>query len=227
MLKVAEPCASRRSGGIAPRPGARSAVYRGEAVTSTDIANDTRWTPAWRDLHLAHDIHACQSTPIFASDGRALGTFVLAFRQPKAAEAWDGRTARLLIQLAGLTLERAGIIEELTELNQTLEERVDARTGEVQDMLSRLTESEHQFRHLVESVVDYAIFMLDAKGFVTSWNLGAERIKGYAASEIVGQHFSVFYTEEDQKTVCPNTPSPPRGAPAGSRSKAGAARKTG
>jgi PAS domain S-box-containing protein len=109
----------------------------------------------------------------------------------------------LLIQLAGLTLERVRIIEDLTELNQTLEERIEARTGEVRDMLLRLNESERQFRHLVESVVDYAIFMLDTNGFVTSWNLGAERIKGYAASEIVGQHFSVFYTEEDQKDGVP------------------------
>jgi len=57
--------------------------------------------------------------------------------------------------------------------------------------------SEEQFRLLVESVVDYAIFMLDPKGIVTTWNLGAERIKGYRAEEIIGQHFSRFYLEED------------------------------
>jgi PAS domain S-box-containing protein len=57
--------------------------------------------------------------------------------------------------------------------------------------------SEEQFRLLVESVVDYAIFMLDPKGIVTTWNLGAERIKGYRADEIIGQHFSRFYLEED------------------------------
>src|SRR4029079_12414716 len=53
------------------------------------------------------------------------------------------------------------------------------------------------FRLFVESVVDYAIFMLDPKGIVTTWNLGAERIKGYRADEIIGQHFSRFYLEED------------------------------
>jgi len=57
--------------------------------------------------------------------------------------------------------------------------------------------SEEQFRLLVESVVDYAIFMLDPKGIVTTWNLGAERIKGYTAEEIIGQHFSRFYLEEE------------------------------
>jgi PAS domain S-box-containing protein len=58
--------------------------------------------------------------------------------------------------------------------------------------------SERQLRLLVQSVSDYAIYMLDAAGNVTNWNLGAERIKGYGAEEIVGQHFSKFYTPEDR-----------------------------
>ena len=53
------------------------------------------------------------------------------------------------------------------------------------------------FRLLVESVRDYAIFMLDAEGHVTTWNIGAERIKGYRATEILGRHFSIFYPEEE------------------------------
>jgi PAS domain S-box-containing protein len=53
------------------------------------------------------------------------------------------------------------------------------------------------FRLLVDSVKDYAIFMLDATGHVLTWNRGAERIKGYAAAEILGKHFSRFYTEDD------------------------------
>jgi PAS domain S-box-containing protein len=56
-----------------------------------------------------------------------------------------------------------------------------------------LRQSEERFRLLLEGVSEYAIFMLDANGFVTTWNSGAERIKGYAASEIIGQHFSTFY----------------------------------
>src|SRR5262245_20478407 len=52
-------------------------------------------------------------------------------------------------------------------------------------------------RLLVESVRDYAIFALDKTGHVISWNIGAERIKGYKASEIIGRHFSTFYPEED------------------------------
>lgn len=60
-----------------------------------------------------------------------------------------------------------------------------------------LHESEEKFRLLVEAVQDYAIFALDADGYVSSWNKGAERIKGYKAAEIIGRHFSTFYPERD------------------------------
>jgi PAS domain S-box-containing protein len=66
-----------------------------------------------------------------------------------------------------------------------------------------LFESERNFRLLVEGVVDYAICMLDPNGFVIKWNAGAERIKGYKASEILGKHFSVFYTQRDRDAGVP------------------------
>ena len=59
-----------------------------------------------------------------------------------------------------------------------------------------LRESEERFRLIVDSTLDYAIFMLTPEGVIASWNAGAERIKGYSAQEAVGQHFSVFYSEE-------------------------------
>jgi PAS domain S-box-containing protein len=58
-------------------------------------------------------------------------------------------------------------------------------------------EEQNQFRLLVESVQDYAIFVLDPVGIILSWNPGAERIKGYEAQEVIGKHFSCFYTAED------------------------------
>ncbi|MGF6842840.1 PAS domain S-box-containing protein [Paraburkholderia youngii] len=64
-------------------------------------------------------------------------------------------------------------------------------------------ETEEQFRILVQGVTDYAIFMLSPTGVVTSWNVGAERIKGYRRSEIVGEHFSRFYTDEDKAAGLP------------------------
>jgi PAS domain S-box-containing protein len=62
---------------------------------------------------------------------------------------------------------------------------------------AELKASEQQFRTLVQGVGDYAIYLLDPSGRVTNWNLGAQRIKGYCPDEIIGQHFSRFYTEED------------------------------
>jgi PAS domain S-box-containing protein len=60
-----------------------------------------------------------------------------------------------------------------------------------------------RYRLLIEAVTDYAIYMLDPTGIVSSWNSGAQRFKGYTADEIIGEHFSRFYTEEDQKTGLP------------------------
>ncbi len=61
-----------------------------------------------------------------------------------------------------------------------------------------LLDEPYRYKLLVEAVLDYAIFLLDADGYVASWNAGAQRFKGYQASEIIGQHFSRFYTEEDR-----------------------------
>lgn len=66
-----------------------------------------------------------------------------------------------------------------------------------------LRRSEEQFRILVQGVTDYALYMLDEAGQVSSWNVGAERIKGYTPDEIIGQHFSAFYTEEDRASGLP------------------------
>jgi PAS domain S-box-containing protein len=67
----------------------------------------------------------------------------------------------------------------------------------------KLRESEQRFRLLVQGVTDYAIYMLSPEGTVTNWNSGAERIKGYAQDEIVGSHFSRFYTPEDRTAGVP------------------------
>jgi PAS domain S-box-containing protein len=67
----------------------------------------------------------------------------------------------------------------------------------------QLRRSEERFRILVQGVTDYAIYMLDPDGRVTNWNVGAERIKGYLAQEILGEHFSRFYTEEDRAAGLP------------------------
>jgi PAS domain S-box-containing protein len=88
-------------------------------------------------------------------------------------------------------------ISELQDLNETLEQRVAERT-------SALHRSEEQFQQLVNGVRDCAIYMLDRTGHIVSWNPGAERIKGYTSLEIIGRHFSLFYTDEDRASGLPD-----------------------
>ena len=99
--------------------------------------------------------------------------------------------------------ERKQAEEAVKQLNDTLEQRVEQRSELIKQTFTELHASEERFRLLVQGVADYAIFMLDPDGFVTNWNAGAARIKGYTAAEIVGHHFSRFYMEEDQQTRLP------------------------
>ena len=89
----------------------------------------------------------------------------------------------------------AGEIIGFAKITRDLSERIAAE--------STIRESEEQFRILIQSVTDYAIYMLNPAGVVTSWNAGAQRIKGYLAEEIIGKHFSQFYAPEDQQKGAP------------------------
>ena len=93
-------------------------------------------------------------------------------------------TGRKEIELRLRTSEAA-----IRGLNETLEQRIQLRA-------TQLAEMERRLRLTISSLSDYALFMLDAEGRVTSWNQGAQRIKGYTAEEIVGKHFSIFYPPE-------------------------------
>ena len=68
---------------------------------------------------------------------------------------------------------------------------------------TELADSEQKFRMLVQGVTDYAIYMIDPRGYITNWNLGGERIKGYRAEEVIGGHFSQFYMPEDRAAGIP------------------------
>lgn len=85
-----------------------------------------------------------------------------------------------------------------------LEKQVTARTKQLSKINASLQKSEERYHLMVEEVQDYAILYLNHDGIIKNWNLGAEKIKGYKADEIVGQYFSVFYTEIDQKNHLPN-----------------------
>lgn len=84
-----------------------------------------------------------------------------------------------------------------------LEQQVTARTKELSLMNESLQKSEERYHLMVEEVQDYAILYLNHEGIVENWNLGAQKIKGYKAEEIIGKSFSQFYTESDRKNNLP------------------------
>ena len=94
-------------------------------------------------------------------------------------------------------------VSERKNAEHMLHKVISERTLELERALERLGESERSFALLVNGVTDYALFMLDRSGHIASWNSGAQRIKGYSAPEIVGKHFSCFYTSEDREAHVP------------------------
>ncbi|WEK43400.1 MAG: PAS domain S-box protein [Candidatus Sphingomonas colombiensis] len=131
-------------------------------------------------------------------EGRLIALMAIHDEHPRQWSASELVTIREVTERSWAHVERARIQAELRatadrlrELNETLEQRVEERS-------TALESSQTQFRLLVQGVTDYAIFMLDTQGRVSSWNAGAKRIKGYAPREIIGRHFSTFYTDEDR-----------------------------
>jgi PAS domain S-box-containing protein len=148
----------------------------------------------------AHEIIGQHFSRFYTEEDRAAGTPALALRTADEEgrferEGWrlrkDGTRfwAHVLIDPirapSGELIGFAKVTRDLTERRLADES---------------LKRSEEQFRLLVQGVTDYAIYMLDPTGRVSSWNAGAERIKGYAPAEILGEHFSRFYTDTDRAT---------------------------
>jgi PAS domain S-box-containing protein len=129
---------------------------------------------------------------------------------PQQALAEAARTGRFdsegwRVRKDGTRFWALGVIDAVRDLDDRLIGYAEVTRDMTEQRLaqSRLLESERRFRHLVQAVTDYAIFQLDKNGMVRTWNTGAERIKGYTADEIIGQHFSRFYTEEDRAAGVP------------------------
>ena len=154
------------------------ATATGRPVLTRDVFEEPLWKP-WVHLAKEYDFRGCWSFPIETRDGKPIGTFALYFTTAREAGPHDLALADVVTQTAAI------IISRHTEAQER------ARAEEA------LRASEERYRTLVENVADHAIFMLDAEGTITEWTEGAQRVKGYAAEEVAGRHFSMFYTPEE------------------------------
>ena len=159
-----------------------------------DSETDPR-TQEVRDAYRRTAIRAVICVPLHKN-----GQFVavMAVHQDRARR-WQAEEVELVQQVSSRcweSIERARVTRELRTLNERLSQQIQHRN----DALSR---SEQMLAQLVNGILDCAIFMLDPTGRVVSWNPGAQRIKGYASEEIIGQHFSRFYGSEDRTAQRP------------------------
>ena len=132
-------------------------------------------------------------TPEEQAAGRPAQALATALREGKyEAEGWRVRKdgTRFFASVVIDPLYEDGVLAGFAKITRDITERETARNA--------LLDSERNFRLLVSGVTDYALYMLDPQGLVSSWNAGGERIKGYTPTEIIGQHFSRFYTNQDQ-----------------------------
>lgn len=128
-------------------------------------------------------------------------------RWPDDSIHWISVHGRVQYNSAAQPVRMSGVVSDITarkqtelevfKLNSELEERVTARTNELETAVTTLQRSEQRYRLLVDGVKDTANLMLDPAGHIIFWNEGCERLKGYTSEEIIGQHLSIFYPPED------------------------------
>jgi PAS domain S-box-containing protein len=153
--------------------------------------------------YLAHEIIGQHFSAFYTDEDRAAGIPAKALRTALdegkfEAEGWrvrkDGTRFWASVVIDPIRND-AGELVGFAKVTRDITERRAAQEA--------LRESEERFRLLVQGVTDYAIYMLSPTGTITNWNSGAERIKGYTHDEVVGTHFSRFYTEEDRAADAP------------------------
>jgi PAS domain S-box-containing protein len=196
-------------------------TFRGTGtVRSHDILADPRYgkSEPYKGMPPGHlPVRSYLAVPVMSRTGAVLGGLFFGHAQSgvftdRAERILVGLAAQAAVAIDNSRLYEASVREiaarkhaeeELRELNRTLEDRVAERAGQLAASTMRLADVEQRFRILVEGVTDYAIYMLDPGGTIINWNPGAERIKGYTREEIIGQHFSKFYTEEERQAGIP------------------------
>ena len=196
-------------------------TFRGHGpVRAHDILTDPRYgqNPPYHGMPKGHlPVRSYLAVPVVSRSGEVLGGLFFGHSQPGVFTERAERVVTGIAAQAAVALDNAHLYQmsqrelaarkqaeqELQLLNETLEERVAERARQLTASITKLEETERRFGLLVEGVTDYAIYMLDPEGKVVNWNAGAERIKGYRPEEIIGRHFSLFYTEEDRRNGIP------------------------
>jgi PAS domain S-box-containing protein len=196
-------------------------TFRGRApVRSDDILADPRYgkNAPHKGMPEGHlPVRSYLAVSVVSRSGEVLGGLFFGHSQPRvfaerAERIVTGLAAQAAVAIDNTRLHTANQQEiesrrqaeqELQRVNQTLEQRAEQRALQLATSQTKLEDTERRFRLLVESVTDYAIYMLDAQGHVVNWNPGAERIKGYAREEIIGHHFSRFYTADERSNGIP------------------------
>src|ERR1700730_15133187 len=196
-------------------------TFRGRGpVRSDDILADPRYGKnvphaGMPEGHLP--VRSYLAVSVVSRSGEVLGGLFFGHSHPhvftdRAERIVTGLAAQAAVAIDNARLHQANQQEivsrrqaeqELQQLTQTLEHRAEQRAVQLTASLTRLEDTERRFRLLVESVTDYAIYMLDPQGHVINWNTGAERIKGYGRDEIIGNHFSMFYTADERLKEMP------------------------
>jgi PAS domain S-box-containing protein len=197
-------------------------TFRGRGpVRSGDILADPRYghSAPYHGMPEGHlPVRSYLAVPVISRAGEVLGGLFFGHAQPHVFTQRAERIVMALAAQAAVAIDNARLYqtsqreiearrqaeEELKNLNETLEQRAEQRGAELAKSISTLEDTERRFRLLVEGVTDYAIYMLDPNGYIVNWNPGAERAKGYRREEIIGAHFSVFYTPNDREAGIPD-----------------------
>lgn len=137
-----------------------------------DVARDPRWAEL-RELSGSHGLYACWAAPIRSAQGVLLGIFVMYHPELRDPLPADIEIVDFVVQTVALVVHRA-------------------------QAEAAIRVSEARYRQIVEGAEDFAIITFDAQGRVTSWSIGAERVVGYRAEDMLGREGDLFYTEADQ-----------------------------
>jgi PAS domain S-box-containing protein len=183
-----------RASAVSPVSGWQVSLNVPLALARAPLQRNLWW---WGGMAAAAFVLATGLAAVFAR------TIARPLQAAARAAAGLGRGAAVPEASMRLT-EVDSLLAALREADRDLAQARDQRDEAQRQAAAReLDASERRFQLLVQGVTDYAIFLLDPEGYVTNWNTGAARIKGYSSDEIVGQHFSRFYTEEDRANDLP------------------------